>query len=77
MIKMMTLILWERTSVACLQTLTVLIGECMIDMMTLVVVGEEECCVSTTIDCIDWRVFDRDDDTCCCGRGRVLRGYNL
>ena len=47
------------------------------EMMTLVVVGEEECCASTTIECIDWRVFDRDDDTCCCGRGRVLRGYNL
>ena len=53
------LLLWARKIVAWLQTLTALIGECMVDMMTLVVVGEEECCVTTTIGCIAWRVYGR------------------
>ena len=54
--------LWDRTSVACLQPLTALMGECMIAMMTLVV-GEDECCVSTTIACISWCVYGRDCGT--------------
>ena len=58
----------------CLQPLTALIGECIIEMMTLVV-RQDECCVSTTIDSIDCRMYDRDDDTCC-ETGRVLRVYN-
>ena len=45
-------------------------------MMALVVVGQEECCVSTTIDYIGWRVYDIDDGTCCSRRGRVLRVHN-
>ena len=61
------MLLWARKSVAWLQPLTACDGLVYDKDDDTYFVGEDECCVSTTIDCIDWRVYDRDYDTCCCG----------